>query len=242
MRLLDLSPPGSSPMRSLLRSFAALCAVAALAGGLGCPAWAASSYVVDVAFDASFDAEGKLTELRPHNEAEHPAALWNQLKGRLGGMKLPPVKTEDGQPATFRTGLYVTLEVSQEEGKAGLVRIKGLDARPLVLVKDYWGAPDIVSSKDSHGAWSGEVEAECLVGADGKCGEIKIKAVASMPKAVMQWASSSMALWRFQPPEINGKPIAARVREVLSLQASNNMPVDFRDQTNSPSMPRSAKQ
>ena len=219
-----------------MRSFVHLCALAVLASAAVRPAWAADSYVVDIAFDASFDTEGKVTELRPHNEAEHPAALWSNLKSRLGGMKLPPVKTEDGQPATFRTGLYLNLEVSQEEGKAGQVRIKGLSAKPLVLAKDYWGLPDLVS-RQGHGVWAGEVEAECIVGVDGKCGEVKVKAVASMPKAVLLWASSSMALWRFQPPEINGKPIAAPVHEVLKLQASDNMPVDFRDQTNRPQRP-----
>ena len=223
-------------MKSALRLLAPLCAAIALAS----PAWAADGYVADIAFDASFDTEGKLTELRPHNEAEHPAALWDNLKSRLGGMKLPPVKAEDGQPAAFRTGLYVTLEVSQGDGKAGQVRIKGLNAKPLVLLKDYWGLPDMVA-KQGEGGWSGEVEAECVVGTDGKCGEVKVKAVASMPKAVLLWANSSMALWRFQSPEINGKPIAAPIREVLTVQASNDMPVDFRNQTQRPNVPRSTK-
>jgi len=213
-------------MRSVLRSFAPLCAAAALALGAGSPAWAADSYVVDIAFDASFDTEGKVTELRPHNEAEHPAALWNNLKSRLGGMKLPPVKAEDGQPATFRTGLYVSLEVTQADGKAGQVRIKGLDARPLVLVKDYFGAPKEVSKS---AGWNGDVEAECLVGTDGRCGEVKVKALASMPQSVVRWATATLGLWRFQPPEINGKPVPTTIHEVLSLKVSDDMPVDFRD-------------
>ena len=191
------------------------------------PVHAADSYVVEAAFDATFGKDGKVTELRPHNEAEHPAALWNNLKSRLGSMKLPPVKADDGEPATFRTGLYVTLEVSSGEGSAGQVRIKGLDARPLALSKDYWGLPTMVAN---NGEWTGSVEAECLVGVDGRCGDVKVKAVASMPQVVIKWATASLALWRFQPPEINGKPIAAPVREMLSLKVGDDMPVDFRGQ------------
>lgn len=216
----------SMPKGFVSRSFVAAWAAATFVATAASSAWAADSYVVEVAFDATFDTEGKVSELRPHNEAEHPAALWNNLKTRLGSMKLPPVKTEDGQPATFRTGLYVGLEVSAGDGKAGQVRIKGLDARPLVLAKDYWGAPKEVAIS---GGWTGEVEAECQVGTDGQCGEVKVKAVASMPAAVVRWASASLALWRFQPPEINGKPISAPVREFLSLKASDDRPPDFRD-------------
>lgn len=213
-------------MKTARRLLVPLGAAAVLGTASIAPALAADSYIVEIAFDATFDTDGKVSELRPHNEAEHPPELWNNLKSRLGAMKLPPVKTEDGQPATFRTGLYVGLEVSSAEGKAGQVRIKGLDARPLVLTKDYWGAPKELSNS---AGWTGEVEAECQVGIDGRCGDVKVKAVASMPQAVVRWAASSLALWRFQPPEINGKPISAPVREFLQLQASDNKPPDFRD-------------
>ena len=225
-------------MKSISRSFAAMCAVAAAVGVAAGPACAADSYVVELAFDATFDTDGKVSELRPHNEAEHPAALWNNLKTRLSSMKLPPVKTEDGQPATFRTGLYVGLEVSAGDGKAGQVRIKGLDARPLVLAKDYWGLPSMIAR---NGEWTGDIPAECMVGVDGRCGDVKVKAVASMPQVVVKWATQSLALWRFQPPEINGKPIAAPAHEVLTLKVGDDMPVDFRDQAQARSQPRVVK-
>jgi hypothetical protein len=185
------------------------------------------TYVVDLAFDASFDTEGKVVELRPHNEAEHPAALWSNLKSRLGSMKLPPVKGDDGQPATFRTGLYVSLEVTKNgDDKAGQVRIKGLNANPLVLVKDYFGAPTDVAKT---AGWSGDVEADCMVGVDGRCGEVKVKALPGIPPSVLRWASATLALWRFQPPEINGKPIPAPVHQTFTLNIADDMPVDFRD-------------
>lgn len=212
-------------MKPLRHHLFAACAMLALAAG---SARAADSYDVDVAFDASFDTEGKLVELRPFQESEHPAALWNNLKSRLGSMKLPPVKDDAGQPATFRTGLYVVLEVTKgsDKDKAGQVRIKGLDARPLVISRDYWGGPADVAKT---AGWTGEVEADCLVGTDGRCGEVKVKAVAGIPQSVVRWASATLALWRFQPPEINGKPIPAPVHQVLKLNTSDDMPVDFRE-------------
>ncbi|WP_422012077.1 hypothetical protein [Roseateles sp.] len=215
-------------MTTFFRSFAPLCAAALLAlGATGAARADDDSYVVTLAFDASFDTEGKVTELRPHEEAEHPAALWNNLKSRLGSMKLPPVKGDDGQPATFRTGLYVSLEVSKGgDGKGGQVRIKGLNPSPLVLVKDYYAAPKDV--KGSAG-WSGDVSAECLVGVDGRCGEIKVDALPGIPQSVLRWASVSLALWRFQSPEINGKPIPAPVRQNFTMSIADDMPVNFRD-------------
>ncbi|MBV8033721.1 hypothetical protein [Roseateles sp.] len=215
-------------MKQLFRSLTPLVAACLLAAGVAGPAHAeGENYVVTLAFDASFDAEGKVTDLRPHEEAEHSAALWNNLKSRLGGMKLPPVKGDDGQPATFRTGLYVSLEVSKgSDGKGGQVRIKGLNPSPLVLVKDYYAPPKDVQKS---AGWSGDVNAECLVGVDGRCGEVKVDALPGIPQSVLRWASSSMTLWRFQPPEINGKPIAAPVRQSFSMNTRDHMPVDFRE-------------
>lgn len=175
-----------------------------------------------VAFDASFDAEGRLVALRPHNEAEQPAPLWDNLKARLAAMKVPPVLGEDGQPASFRTGLYLNLEVSPAgEGKMGQVRIKGLKPKPLVLSADYYGLPKDISRT---AGWNGEVEAECTVGTDGRCGDVKVKALPGMPQSVLKWASATMALWQFQPPEINGKPIPSPVHQSFRLSIKENAP------------------
>ncbi|RZL33322.1 MAG: hypothetical protein EOP35_18165 [Rubrivivax sp.] len=198
----------------------------ALAFLMGCaaltPALAADEkYSVSVAFDASFDAEGRVTELRPHKEAEHPAALWANLKPRLLTMKVPPVVGEDGQPATFRTGLYLSLEVEPGDGKTGQIRIKGLKPSPLVLVEDYFGLPRDVSRS---AGWTGDVEAECTVGIDGRCGEVKVKALPGIPHSVLKWANATLGLWRFQPPEINGKPIPSPVRQSFSLSIKENAP------------------
>jgi hypothetical protein len=199
-----------------------------LAAGLwsACAAHAADdSYVVTLAFDASFDAEGKVTALVPHDEAEHPAALWTNLKNRLGSMKIAPPKDDAGLPATLRTGLYVSLEVTKgSDGKGGQVRIQGLNPRPLVLAKDYEALP--AELKKSAG-WSGEMAVECLVGVDGRCGAVKVDALPGMPQSVVRWAADSLALWRFQPPQVNGKPIPAQVKEPFSMSVGDTKPVNF---------------
>lgn len=191
------------------------------------PARAADdSYEVSVAFDASFDIEGKLVTLRPHEESEHPAAMWDNLKARLAPMKVPPVRGEDGQPATFRTGLYLTLAVDPGDGKSsGQMRIKGLKPSPLVLSKDYYGLPKDISRS---AGWTGDVEAECVVGIDGRCGEVKVKALPGIPQSVLKWANATLALWRFQPPEINGKPVPSPVHQSFRLNINENAPDYYR--------------
>lgn len=179
------------------------------------------SYVVSVAFDALFDTEGRVVELRPHKEAEHPAALWANLKSRLGAMKVPPVTGEDGRPASFRTGLYLRLEVSRGDGKTGQVSIKGLRPNPLILSEDYYGLPRDISRT---AGWTGDVEATCVVGIDGRCGEVKVKALPGIPQSVLNWASETLALWRFQPPEVGGKPIPSPVTHSFRLNVHDNLP------------------
>lgn len=213
-------------MTSGFRSFKPLFAAALLAlGGVGPVLASGEGYAVTVAFDASFDTTGKLVVLRAHDEAEHPAAFWNSLKTRLASMKLPPVQGDDGQPATFRTGLYVSMEITKGNGD-GQVRITNLIPKPLILVKDYYGLPRDISAT---AGWSGDVEAQCVVGTDGRCGEVKVVALPGIPQSVLKWAGATLALWRFQPPEINGKPIAVPVQQSFSLSISDDMPVDFRD-------------
>lgn len=196
------------------------------AGLLAAPAQAADErYEVVVAFDASFGTDGRVVELRPYNEGQQSAALWAQLKARLAAMQVPPVQDDAGQPATFRTGLYLTLEISKGDGSKGQVRITGLQPKPLVLSEEYFGLPkDISRSSD----WAGDVEAECIVGIDGRCGEVKVKALPGIPESVLKWARATLELWRFQPPEINGKPIASPVKQSFSVNVKDIGPDYYR--------------
>ncbi|MFT7771831.1 hypothetical protein [Roseateles sp.] len=179
---------------------------------------------VVVAFDALFDTEGRVAELRAHEEAEHPASFWAGLRQRVAGLKVPPPRSPSGRPAALRTGLYITLEVMRGD-QEGKVRIIGMDVRPLVIRRDYAGYPlDVGQSA----GWGGAVEAECLVDTAGRCGEVKVKALPGMPPSVLRWAAATLALWEFRPPQYDGESIAASFRQSFQLSTADDAPVEFR--------------
>lgn len=179
---------------------------------------------VRVVLDATFDVEGRVAELRPHGEAEYPAAFWSGLQQRLTALKIPSPRDASGRLATLRTGLYVGLEVVQG-GPSGQVRIVDLDVGPLVLKQAYAGYPtDIAQSA----GWTGQVEAECMVGTDGRCGAVKVNALPGMPPSVLRWAAATLELWQFQPPQMNGVALAVPFRRSFSLATTDHAPVEFR--------------
>ncbi len=182
------------------------------------------SHSVVVAFEALFDAEGRVMELRPHEAAEHPAAFWDGLKQKFSGLKIPAPRNTAGQPATLRTGLYIQLEVTPGE-KEGPLKITGLDVRPLVTRRAYAGYPQDIAQA---AGWTGAVEAECVVGTDGRCGDVKVTALPGMPPSVLRWATATLAMWEFMPPQFDGVPIAVPFRQAFSLTSADDMPVEFR--------------
>lgn len=196
----------------------------AVAGGRGELRPDSDVYHVTVAFDAFFDTDGRVAELRPHEEAEHPAAFWDGLKKKFASLKITPPQDASGRPATLRTGLYIGLEVSPGT-QGGQLRITGMDVQPLVVKRDYAGYPKDIAQA---AGWSGAVDAECMVGTDGHCGEVKVKALPGMPPSVLRWASATLALWEFQPPQINGVPFAVPVRQGFTLDTADDAPVEFR--------------
>lgn len=118
----------------------------------------------------------------------------------------------------------MTVAVTRGE-QAWQLRIAGMDVNPLVIKREYVGYPkDIAQSA----GWTGEVDAECMVGLDGHCGAVQVKALPGMPTSVLRWASATMALWEFRPPEVNGQPFAAPVRQRFQLGTSDEMPIEFR--------------
>lgn len=173
-----------------------------------------------VAFEALFDAEGRVADLRAHEESEHPAAFWQGLKQRLVGLKVASPRSPSGQPATLRTGLYVALEVVQGEQ----VRITSMDVRPLVVRRDYAGYPQDIRNA---AGWEGAVQAECLVDTQGRCGEVKVSALPGMPPSLLRWAAATLAQWEFLPPDYDGVPIAAPFKQSFKLSTTDYMPVNF---------------
>jgi len=213
-----------------------LLAAAALALALGTPQAATTAatreeqgladYGVSVWFDALFDENGKLKELRPQDAAEQPAALWEQLQSRLQAARIQPMQL-DGKPVSFRTGMQVTLEVSKH-AQGGGVSIKGLHMSPLVLEREFPGYPKDVGR---NAGWKGEVTASCTVGTTGHClaPSVKIDAPAGMPDSVRRWARVTIESWRFKPQELNGQPVEGYVRLPMRLETRNDMPREFRE-------------
>jgi len=138
--------------------------------------------------------------------------------------RIPPV-SEQGQPATFRTGVRVSLEV-RKDAAAGAVAIKGLEMAPLPIERNFVGYP--ADAKNSPG-WSGAVTVACTVTVEGLCRDIVVDALPGMPESVRKFGKASLEAWRFRPQEVNGKPVEGRALVSLQLETSDGQPKDFRE-------------
>lgn len=186
---------------------------------------AEGAYPVEVWFDATFDTEGRVVQLLPVNEAEHPAGFWQQLKDKLATARLP-VRELHGQPASLRTGLRVDLVVGKDAQGQGKVAFKGVSPLPLPLERYYASYPKDVSRV---AGWEGVVDGICTVGLDGKCSQIEVKAPAGMPESVRRYMKVSLEGWRFKPQQLNGEPIEGTYVLGLKMFTNDDMPKDFRE-------------
>lgn len=197
-----------------------------LLGGMALQAsvHAEESYRTAVWFDALFDESGQVRELQAQDEAEQTPAFWAQLRSRVLRARIPPV-SELGQPASFRTGVRVSLEV-RKDASAGAVAIKGLEMAPLPIERNYVGYP--ADAKNSPG-WSGSITVACTVTIEGLCRDIVVDALPGMPESVRKFGKASLEAWRFRPQEINGKPVEGRALVSLQLKTLDSQPKDFRE-------------
>ena len=205
------------PLRHLWAAGA--CALALVAGA----AQASERYRVVAVFDTVFGKDGRIERLQPHEEAEHPPALWQGLRARVENLRVPAPLDAQGQPATLNTGLYVELEV-QTDAQGGQLRIVGMDVQPLVLKRGHAAYPEELLRS---AGWVGAVDAECQVGSDGRCGEVKTQALPGMPPSLLRWAGETLALWQFQPPRLNGVPVVARFKQSFNLATPDGLPLNF---------------
>lgn len=176
--------------------------------------------------EALFDAQGQVAEIAPVDEASQPKALWAQLLPRLKQARIEPMTTSEGQPASFRTGMLITLGVVRDASGAGSVKIQGLKMLPVVL-KEYAASYPLDAGRS--GGWQGAFTAICTVGAEGRCTKVDVQATAGMPESVRRFARVSMEGWRFKPQEINGQPIEGKYAWSVRMETLDNVPKDFRD-------------
>lgn len=201
----------------------------ALAAALAAPASVAASeadvdWRSEIWFDVTFDTQGKVQSIEPFQKEAHPEGFWSEMTRRLSKAKVEP-RQIDGKPATFRTGMAVSLNVTKGDG-GGQVAIRSLRMHPLPVTRYAASYPRDASRV---AGWSGQVTVTCTVQASGECGHTVVDAPAGMPESVRRWAKASIEGWRFQPQLVGGQPIETEVKVPFVLNTLDDRPVDFRD-------------
>lgn len=202
-------------------------AMLALAGALqfGVAGGAAAQEVhqaLHVWFDVLFDENGQVSRITPIDEASQPPAFWQGMTARLQKAKIPP-RQVDGKNASFRTGVRLFLNVDKEKSTVG---IRSMEMLPIPTTIAYSSYP-----KDAGGSagWEGEIKLTCKVGTDGTCVQGNVDMPAGMPDSLRRFGRTSMDQWRFQPQEVDGKPVEGEYVVQMKLKTLDDQPVDFRD-------------
>lgn len=197
-----------------------------------CAAWALAAgaadapkdpYSVEVWADALFGPDGKLQTLDVPDAAQYPPAFVERVKKQLANAKIPPVKDDSGAPATFRTGMVMVFRIEPNDSGAA-VRVTGMSVGPRP-VKSYAASQpnDIPADTPSS------IRVQCDVGADGRCGEVKVLGANASSEALRRWAVASMRGWEFAPQRVGDKPVPGEAEVTLELIPLNSKPRDFRD-------------
>lgn len=184
-----------------LSSAVMLCLVAAT------PARAADApYEVVVWADAKYDAAGALTALEFPQAKQYAPALLDNLRTRIAARPMPP-KLDGDVPATYETGVRVTLTVTPETGSVSVDEVSDM---PLVLRMTKARFTEDMAAGST--AWGGVVVAKCTVTVKGRCGTVEIVTNGvQVPQEAREFAKSSLSGWRFKPQQIGGKPIEGTV-------------------------------
>jgi len=177
---------------------------------------------LNVWFDVLFDENGQAKEVVPIDEASQSPGFWQQMSARLQKARIPP-RQEEGRNASFRTGVRLYLNVDPAKST---VAISSMQMVPIPTRIAYASYPKDAASK---AGWEGEVKMICRVGTDGTCVESKVEMPAGMPESLRRYGRASMEQWRFQPQEVNGKPVEGEYVVLMRLKTADDMPVDFRE-------------
>jgi len=184
----------------------------------------AESYVVTVWASVLFDREGKAGTISIVDKTDLSPKFIQGVEARLVQARIPP-RLDQGQPATFRTGVRLLYRVTPTK-EGGTVTLAGLDMAPLPRKQFVASFPkDVPRSED----WEGSVSATCVVGVDGRCKSIDVKTLPGMPESVRRFATASFTKWEFEPQALNGKPIEGAFTQKFSLLTRERGPEDFRE-------------
>lgn len=191
--------------------------------GTVCPAQAEPQRL-SVLTEVQFNGTGEVEQLRFVQSGDYSEAFMVGLRERVLRIRIPPPRLHD-QPARLRSGLVLKVEIEQVDGR-GQVRLAGMQLQPLVL------KAEIAVPPDAHADFDRVYVAHCLISAEGLCEVERIEAEnGPLEDAMRRWVHATMKLWRFQPPTLNGQPIAASVQvplRLLTLPEEAYAPPDFR--------------
>ena len=163
-------------------------------------------YEVVVWADAKYDASGALSSLEFPQAADYAPALLGNLRNRIAARPASP-KLDGDVPATFETGVRVTLTVTPETGSVAVDEIVDMP-RVLRMVNARF-TEDMSAGASS---WDGKVVGSCTVTVKGRCGAIEILSEAGqVPEEARGVAKRALSQWRFEPQKLGGKPIVGKV-------------------------------
>jgi hypothetical protein len=169
---------------------------------------------------ALFGKDGKAAEYAIVDEERYPAKLAANVKARLAHAKIDPPLV-NGEPATLRTAIEFRFEISSTS-QGPVVKAVGMAMSPLMLKSEPDAPLRVVG-------WKGEVTATCQVGVEGKCLSVAVAAPNDTPENVRRYARFSLERARFEPQEIDGKPIQGEYRHTITIDSDAGPNEDFRE-------------
>jgi len=192
------------PMRLLPLLFPAAMALCLAAAA---PARAADApYEVVVWADAKYDAAGALTALSFPQAKDYAPALLENLRTRIAARPASP-RLDGDVPATFETGVRVTLTVTPETGSVSVDEM--VDMPRVLRTTQARFTEDMAAGAVS---FDGRVVASCTVSVKGRCGPVEILTDnGEVSQEVRQIAKSALSGWRFEPQKVGGKAIETKV-------------------------------
>lgn len=202
---------------------AALAALALLCGPAPGAAAPTHPYRVTVWAVVVFGTDGRLADMEIAEESTYPKEFVDRIRDRLSAARIQPPQV-GGQPATLKSGVRIEFEITPGND-GGSARMLGLEMSPLPTKTYFASYPKDVAQT---GGWTGEVQATCTVGTDGRCSAVQVRAVAGIPESVRRFARVSLEQWVFMPQEVNGVPVEGEYTLMMRLNTLDNAPEDFR--------------
>lgn len=184
----------------------------------------ARPYRVSVWSRVLFGPDGRPQEIALVDEAAYPPAFVANVRERVARTRIPPPERE-GRPVTLRSGVELRFLVTPEAEGRGTVKLLGVGLQPLPLTRYLASFPKDV--RRSPG-WDGQATGMCLVGADGRCSRVEVKALPGMPESVRRHVRASLDGWTFEPQQLDGQPVEGEYTLHLHYETWGGRPIDFR--------------